>query len=207
MERIPSLLHKIQELYDQQNTKTTIDIDLMMDYTRVIYAELLEWRSRATPAIVLEQQQPHTPPPVPQSAPTISEITIAMDKAHSELASTSTHAPSIDLGENVQYFDMGEKTRGIPVQYTPSSDPYFQPNRPDIRKQIGINDKYLFISELFGNDKEAYETVMTELNSFDTADEAQNWLKAAVHEQFKWSDDSDTVQSFYTVLMQFFSAR
>lgn len=208
MERIPSLLRKIQDLYDQQSTKTTIDIDLMMDYTRVIYADLLEWRNRATPAIVHEQQLP----PVQQSSvPTITEITIAMDKAHSELATSNTHAPSIDLGENVQYFDAGEKFNKNTLQYTASMEQYVppvpQPDSPDIRKSIGINDKYLFISELFSNDKEAYETVITELNSFDSAEEAQNWLKTAVHQQFRWTDDSDAVQSFYTVLMQFFSAR
>lgn len=221
MERINATLQRLKDLYEQKNTKTTIDIDLMLDFTRVLYADLLEWRKTVMPAIIHD--------------PSLAEITIAMDKAHSELAKAMSHAPSIDLGENVQYFDSDDRNRPArpkakPAQSTPAPPPV-QPETPqpepvvysvtpelpskqapippaaDIRKQIGINDKYLFISELFGNDKEAYETVITELNSFDSLPEAQDWLKAAVHQQFRWNEDSDTVQMFYTILMQFFATR
>lgn len=242
MERINATLQRIKDLYEQKNTKTTIDIDLMLDFTRVLYADLLEWRKTVTPAIIHD--------------PSLAEITIAMDKAHSELAKAMSHAPSIDLGVNVQYFDSEDKNKkstppppkAQPVQSKPPVPPV-QPPAPqpepapipqpepkappapqpepivysvtpeptprqapippaaDIRKQIGINDKYLFISELFGNDKEAYETVITELNSFDSLPEAQEWLKAAVHQQFRWNEDSDTVNMFYTILMQFFATR
>ncbi|WP_207798917.1 hypothetical protein [Taibaiella soli] len=240
MERINATLQRIKDLYEQKNTKTTIDIDLMLDFTRVLYADLLEWRKTVMPAIIHD--------------PSLAEITIAMDKAHSELAKAMSHAPSIDLGVNVQYFDSDDKNKTTATRKTPPAqsapqkppvppappkqeqkpeppkpEPKYEAPQPepivysvtpepapsqapippaaDIRRQIGINDKYLFISELFGNDKEAYETVITELNSFDSLSEAQDWLKAAVHQQFRWNEDSDTVQMFYTILMQFFATR
>jgi len=229
MERINATLQRLKDLYEQKNTKTTIDIDLMLDFTRVLYADLLEWRKTVMPAIIHD--------------PSLAEITIAMDKAHSELAKAMSHAPSIDLGVNVQYFDSDDKRKMAQPKAHPAQSPAAQPVQPppapkpepkqdmpqpepvvysvapepvrqapippaaDIRKQIGINDKYLFISELFGNDKEAYETVISELNSFDSLAEAQDWLKAAVHQQFRWNEDSDTVQTFYTILMQFFATR
>ncbi len=46
MERIENILRRIQELYQSKQEKTGIDIDLMLDYTRVMYADLLEWRKR-----------------------------------------------------------------------------------------------------------------------------------------------------------------
>ena len=44
MERIHNLLRKIQDVYYQKGEKQILDIDLMLDYTRVLYADLLEWR-------------------------------------------------------------------------------------------------------------------------------------------------------------------
>lgn len=45
MERIQSLLNKLQNLASQTGERQIIDIDLMLDYTRVIYADLLEAKS------------------------------------------------------------------------------------------------------------------------------------------------------------------
>jgi hypothetical protein len=45
MERIHNLLRKIQEIYYKKEEKQVIDIDLMLDYTRVLYADLLDART------------------------------------------------------------------------------------------------------------------------------------------------------------------
>ena len=45
MERIATLLDKIREISTKPDAGI-IDIDLMMDYTRVMYADLLEWRNK-----------------------------------------------------------------------------------------------------------------------------------------------------------------
>lgn len=45
MERIHNLLRKIQEIYYKKEEKQVIDIDLMLDYTRVLYADLLAART------------------------------------------------------------------------------------------------------------------------------------------------------------------
>lgn len=61
MERIHNLLRKIQDVYYQKGEKQVLDIDLMLDYTRVLYADLLEWRKVAeeqgTPVSVAEPQE------------------------------------------------------------------------------------------------------------------------------------------------------
>ena len=45
MQRIATLLQKLTEL-STQGKPSQIDIDLMLDYTRVIYADLLEERKK-----------------------------------------------------------------------------------------------------------------------------------------------------------------
>lgn len=45
MQRIPTLIQKISEL-SQKGDSHLIEIDLMLDYTRVLYADLMEMRNR-----------------------------------------------------------------------------------------------------------------------------------------------------------------
>ena len=76
----------------------------------------------------------------------------------------------------------------------------------DIRRNIGINDKYQYISELFGNNKDAYEAALTRLNRFESYPDAVNWMDE-VHTENRWDDEHPTVISFYDMLRQFFSSK
>src|SRR5688572_16330468 len=69
MQRVQTLLQKITELSTKEQ-HDIIEIDLMMDYTRVLYADLMECRNRLvfTGAV----PQPETTPPNVQ--PVVQEI-------------------------------------------------------------------------------------------------------------------------------------
>ena len=53
----------------------------------------------------------------------------------------------------------------------------------DISTAIGLNDKFIFIRELFGGDKDQYQETIQLLNNFDTYENAINFLE----ENFDWS--------------------
>ena len=53
----------------------------------------------------------------------------------------------------------------------------------DINSAIGLNDKFIFIRELFGNDKEHYHETIQVLNNFDIYENAVNFLNEKLHEQ------------------------
>ena len=55
MERIEQILHRIQGIYYDERSKTNIDIDLMLDYTRVLYADLLEWKKNVPKIEIIEK--------------------------------------------------------------------------------------------------------------------------------------------------------
>lgn len=55
----------------------------------------------------------------------------------------------------------------------------------DINSAIGINDKFIFIKELFGNDKEHYHETIQVLNNFDTFENALEFL----NENFNWDSE------------------
>jgi len=53
----------------------------------------------------------------------------------------------------------------------------------DISAAIGLNDKFIFIRELFGGDKDQYQETIQLLNNFDTYENALSFLE----ENFDWS--------------------
>lgn len=84
------------------------------------------------------------------------------------------------------------------------------PNRTttaDIRKKIGINDKYLFLNELFNSDKPAYEKALDHINTISQYPDAVDWVKDNPAVNYKWHDDDDTVLDFYEVLRKHFNDR
>jgi homoaconitase/3-isopropylmalate dehydratase large subunit len=146
MERIQTLLQKITDLHRGEKEKTVIDIDLMLDYTRVLYADLLEWRGKMQEMPLLSAD--HRP------EPTQSEITAAIEQAHTEVAATNIMtAPSIELGQNVQHFEESEQDHKEPQSYIlgGTAQPAARRAQDEFHRLIGINDKYQFISELFSN--------------------------------------------------------
>ncbi len=77
----------------------------------------------------------------------------------------------------------------------------------DIRELVSVNDKYLFVSELFNHNRTAYEKAMEAINKFRSRIQATNWVNALVKKEYKWDDDSTTAKAFYKVINQYFAAK
>lgn len=57
----------------------------------------------------------------------------------------------------------------------------------DIRKAIGLNDKFLMIRDLFGGDAQKFEDTIDTLNEFEDLDECMIYIV----ENFRWNPDSE----------------
>lgn len=66
----------------------------------------------------------------------------------------------------------------------------------DLRKAIGLNQKFLLINELFGGDADTYNASVDQLNGSSNFSEASNWIDAELRGQFEWDNESTTVQEF-----------
>jgi len=66
----------------------------------------------------------------------------------------------------------------------------------DIRKAIGINDKFLFLRELFGNNSDFMNQTIDELNKLNTFAQAQAFIKS----NFSWDMDDETVIAFHAAV-------
>lgn len=75
----------------------------------------------------------------------------------------------------------------------------------DLRKGIGVNDKFLFINELFRGDEAMYERSIKTINSFHILPEAEYWINRELKVKQGWNDTAETVQHFYAVVRRRFS--
>ncbi|PRY49932.1 hypothetical protein B0I27_110106 [Arcticibacter pallidicorallinus] len=81
---------------------------------------------------------------------------------------------------------------------------YKQPPITDLKSGVNLNDKLLFIKELFNGYSLAYSEAMEILNRFDTFDSADNFLKSNYAAKNNWAAKQATVDKFYEVLRRRF---
>lgn len=75
----------------------------------------------------------------------------------------------------------------------------------DLRKAIGINDRFVFINELFRGDEDMYERSIKTINSFNIHPEAEYWIKRELKLKQAWDENSPTVQLFDQLVRRRFS--
>lgn len=348
MERIKNILQRLQEVYYGKHQKSAIDVDLMMDYTRVMYADLMEWRKQFKDPLTSETAEQNTTvitsEAEKEAAATPEQTSAAPETASPEAAEEQPEAPVAVASEQPEGNETADAevvavapeqtevnetanteeetaapadTEAIPddagtPEATPATEPGYLPierdepparepveeteepvtaihpeqeqveslktdasgisfeppaqhevkseikddvlveeapavNQPveeipapapveiplpdiappkkaeamkapdlfqaakvanrDIRGSIGINDKYLFLNELFNNHKSNYEETLDKLNHFSTLEQAEDWIKTKVVPVQKWDQDDATVHGFYAMLSKHFSAR
>jgi hypothetical protein len=66
----------------------------------------------------------------------------------------------------------------------------------DLKKAVGINDRYLFVNELFRGDESMYERSMKTINGFSIYPEAQYWIERELKVKMGWDDGCETVKLF-----------
>lgn len=79
-----------------------------------------------------------------------------------------------------------------------------QPIR-DLKKAIGINDRFLFINELFRGDEAMYERSIKTINSFSIFPEAEYWIRRELKTKLGWINADPTVAHFDQLVKRRFS--
>jgi len=75
----------------------------------------------------------------------------------------------------------------------------------DLRKAIGINDRYVFVSELFRGDEAGYERSIKTINNFRILAEAQYWIERELKLKLGWDENKDIVKLFDQLVKRRFS--
>ena len=81
-----------------------------------------------------------------------------------------------------------------------------KPQYPDIRTMIGINEKFLFINELFAGNQQEYGIAINQINTINTETWAKIYLdslKALYH----WDETNPTYESFTALISRRFQQK
>ena len=110
-----------------------------------------------------------------------------------ELNESINDNSSASLNEKLKQskIDLGDTLTEIPIR--------------DLRKAIGVNDRFLFINELFRGDEAVYERSIKTINSFSIFAEAEYWIQRELKVKNGWSDADEMVKQFYQLVKRRFS--
>lgn len=75
----------------------------------------------------------------------------------------------------------------------------------DLRKGIGINERFTFVSELFRGDEAMYERSIKTINGFGILSEAEYWINRELKYKLGWDEDKEEVRHFYNLVRRRFS--
>ncbi|HMT74659.1 MAG TPA: hypothetical protein PKA77_11375 [Chitinophagaceae bacterium] len=75
----------------------------------------------------------------------------------------------------------------------------------DLRKAIGINDRFLYINELFRGDENMYERCIKTINNFNIYAEAEYWINRELKVKLGWNNDNEVVKQFDQLVRRRFS--
>ena len=75
----------------------------------------------------------------------------------------------------------------------------------DLKRAIGINDRFLYINELFRGDEMMYERSIKTINGFVIYAEAEFWIKRELKIKLGWFENSHLVKQFDHLVRRRFS--
>lgn len=110
---------------------------------------------------------------------------------------TITHyQPKTETSElNEKYTAKQKKELGQSLQSTPIHD---------LTTAVGINDRYLFINELFRGDEFMFERSIITLNRFQSYEQAQGWIERELRLKLGWDIDNPVTKQFEILISRRF---
>jgi hypothetical protein len=211
---LEGLLSQAQKLEQETQTVHQIDKDLLLEKTRRLYEKMLALEEPVATAKAPEiQPEPEesVPPPKPEpdeihppvaateekapvtetqeetkNEPEIPE-TMPEEKPQPEKPAPKPAETTLDLFSSTSKETLGETLK--PSDKPAVADTLSPQKINDLREAIGINDKFLFVNELFNGDLERYNKVIDELNGFAGLSGAQTYL-TELQVQYQWDENS-----------------
>ena len=123
-----------------------------------------------------------------QEVPTLTHQAKNVYELNEAMAS---HGESLNERLRVEKIELGSVLQEAPIR--------------DLKKAIGINDRYLFINELFRGDETMYERSIKTINGFNIFPEADFWIQRELKLKLGWNEESQTVHHFDQLVKRRFS--
>lgn len=223
MERFQALINMLQEQVSRQADAGQLQITL-----RMMQAELNQLQSNGAKvlgtskvAVVLPSSPGHMPATNRESAVEIKEPVQGHSGHHKPKTKSTgqldlhfdplTEIPTLSHQHGVR--EVNEVSAGeekslndkLKEEKTEVMNVIKDAPIRDLRKAIGINDRFTFIAELFRGDESMYERSLKTINSFNIYAEAEYWMNRELKVKLGWNDTTETVKHFYQLVKRRFS--
>jgi hypothetical protein len=225
MERLAELISKLKEQFEQ-----SADPSKLLGITLLIERELMKLESSQTPVarsskvsvvmhasrngfssrssevIVEEEPVPVTSPQVQHRQEEPKKATVAEYEfnPHTEIPTLSQQHSMKEIKEMLAGRDssLNDKLKQnmVEVGHVLTDHPI-----KDLKKAIGINDRYVFINELFRGDEVMYERSLKTINGFRIFAEAEYWIERELKVKLGWEEHKETTRHFYQLIKRRFS--
>jgi len=155
-------------------------IDVIEEETKVETVVISEEISVSSSQLVADSQQPTV---ISQESVVRSQETIVTSqKLPINIQQSNINNPSLNEKLSVsQPQTLAEKLQKKPIS--------------DLKAAIGLNQKFLFMNDLFEGENSAYNEAINKLNAFSTIEEAKNHL-LELGTRYKWTLENENVVTF-----------
>ena len=218
MERVGTLINKLKEQFDRGETadQMAVTIQLLLAELQPRYVAPAKSKvSVVMPAgagSIFRQEQPEQPviatEPVPsiaispdplfditQEIPTLAHQDYVPEPGKTVFMEFNTvlSKPVESLNEKLkdERQEVAATLQGTPIR--------------DLKKGIGVNDRFLFVQDLFRGDENMFERSLKTINGFSIYPEAEYWIQRELKVKLSWPDNSETVRLFDQLVKRRFS--
>jgi len=231
MERIEALISKLKEQFDQNASPAQLlaTVQLLHHELAQIQGSRSQNLGTAKVSVVLPSSMNiYSNPdyekyaPQPLEKPNVKEIkeTVLVDKGSVSLVKENgqldmvfdpmTEIPTLShQPKGKELNDTGEQQESLNDKLKQGKTELVEILKEapikDLRKAIGINDRFLFINDLFRGDESMYERSIRTINSFNIYPEAEYWINRELKVKLGWNNNNDSVHHFDQLVKRRFS--
>ncbi|HEV8272784.1 MAG TPA: hypothetical protein VGQ04_15840 [Chitinophagaceae bacterium] len=220
MERIQTLINRLQEQVKQNADVAQMQLTLQLLQSELNQLQKTSVRTLGTSkvSVVLPTPVAVAPAPIKKSETEEWQEVISAPKAKTknnnqldihfdpmnEIPTFSQYKIGKEVNETVgqqESFNDRLKENRTELMHSLKETPI-----RDLRKGIGINDRFVFISELFRGDEPMYERSIKTINSFNIYPEAEYWMNRELKIKLGWDDTKEMVKHFYQLVKRRFAS-
>ncbi|MBA9073075.1 chemotaxis protein histidine kinase CheA [Flavobacterium gossypii] len=123
-----------------------------------------------------------------------------------EIEEKHKHDHDEELAKEEVKEEIEEEVKAIEPEPEPIQEPVAEAPKPAVEKvtkgiTIGLNDRVGFVNHLFGGSNEDFNRVLSQLNTFDTFQDAKNFIEDLVKPDYnEWKGKEDYAERFLEVV-------
>jgi hypothetical protein len=205
--------------FHEQEKVNELELDIALLKTQEIYEQLLRIKSipevgtserkvapipaEVPPIVVSEKRIPEPEPqpePLQKEPPKPQPVPLVREEKRQPVTTAAEPAKAGILAEKIGPIDFHPINETL-AQQKPGSDLSSKLQTAPLRsivEGIGLNDKFLYIRELFKGDSALYNNTVRHLDTVESLGDAMDFI----HRHFDWSKKDETVQKFINLVQR-----